>query len=102
MAAQRATDKKPAVATRPWRQREVYAGTYMLFALPALLVIAAVIVFPWVFTIYMSLHDWQVGKPTTWIGLDNYLALAKDARFLGSILRTLWYTVLAVGLPVLF
>src|SRR5258706_3103741 len=92
---------KPA-AVRPWRQREVYARRYMVFALPALLVIAAVIVFPWVFTIYMSLHDWQVGKPTTWIGLDNYLALATDARFLGSVLRTLWYTVLAVGLPVVF
>jgi multiple sugar transport system permease protein len=74
----------------------------MRFALPALVVIFAVILFPWLFTIYMSLHDWQVGKPESFIGLDNYVALFGDTRFLEAILRTLYYTVLAVALPVVF
>ena len=99
MAVQNTID---GAASRSWREHEVYARRYMRFVLPALVVIAAVIVFPWAFTIYMSLHDWQVGKPTTWIGLDNYLQLLGDARFLASIARTLYYTVLAVGLPVIF
>jgi len=89
-------------ASRAWAEREVYARRYMRFALPALVVITAVILFPWAFTIYMSLHDWQVGKPQSFIGLDNYVALLGDARFLEAIVRTLYYTVLAVGLPVIF
>jgi len=89
-------------APRAWAEREVYARRYMRFALPALVVITAVILFPWAFTIYMSLHDWQVGKPQSFIGLDNYVALLGDARFLEAIVRTLYYTVLAVGLPVIF
>ncbi len=48
------------------------------------------------------MHDWQVGKPEAFIGLDNYVALLGDQRFLEAILRTLYYTVLAVGLPVVF
>src|SRR5271165_6346792 len=99
MAVQQAIDK-PAAASRAWREREVYARRYMRFAWPALAVISAVILFPWLFTIYMSLHDWQVGKPQSFIGLDNYVALFGDARFLEAILRTLYYTVLAVALPV--
>jgi multiple sugar transport system permease protein len=100
MAVQQAVDS--ATARRGWREREVYARRYMRFAWPALGVIGAVILFPWLFTIYMSLHDWQVGKPQSFIGLDNYVALFGDARFLEAILRTLYYTVLAVALPVLF
>ncbi len=101
MAVQHAIGTRPAPAVRA-RRGKAYARRYMRFALPALVVVAAVIIFPWLFTIYMSLHDWQVGKPTTWIGLDNYLALATDARFLASIVRTLYYTLLAVGFPVVF
>jgi multiple sugar transport system permease protein len=102
MAVQQTLDDKTAAASRVGREREVYARRYMRFALPALAVIAAVILFPWLFTIYMSLHDWQVGKPQSFIGLDNYVTLLGDARFLEAILRTLYYTVLAVALPVVF
>lgn len=58
---------------------------YLLFALPALLLILAVIVFPWAFTVYMSLHDWGIVGEHSFAGLGNYTALASDARFLESI-----------------
>ena len=100
MALQHTVDS--TLAPRAWSEREVYARRYMRFALPALGVITAVILFPWAFTIYMSLHDWQVGKPPQFVGLDNYVTLLSDARFLAAIVRTLYYTALAVGLPVVF
>lgn len=77
-------------------------GRYMLFALPALVVIFAVILFPWAFTLYMSLHDWPVAGERSYVGLGNYAQLARDARFLESIGHTLWFTFLAVLLPVVF
>ena len=66
---------------------------------PALVVVLAVIVFPWVFTIWMSLHEWKVGSPTTFVGLANYLRLPNDPRFVEAVGHTLVYTVLSVLLP---
>jgi multiple sugar transport system permease protein len=73
---------------------------YMLFALPALIVVFAVIVFPWTFTVYMSLHEWNVVGSRTFTGIANYAQLVNDERFLESIWHTFYFTVLAVVLPV--
>ena len=77
-------------------------GRYMRFVVPALVVIFAVIVFPWLFTGYMSVHDWKITQTQSFIGLDNYANLLTDRRFLESIGHTLYFTVLAVILPILF
>ena len=70
-----------------------------LVCLPAVVVIVAVIIFPWIFTVFMSLHDWQVASPRTWVGLDNYANLFSDERFRAAIGRTFIYTLLAVISP---
>ncbi|MBI1243852.1 MAG: ABC transporter permease subunit [Alphaproteobacteria bacterium] len=73
---------------------------YLPFAYPALAITAAVIVFPWIFTIYMSLHDWKIGQRREFVGLSNFSRLAGDPRFLESIGHTLYFTALSVALPV--
>ncbi len=78
-----------------------YARNYWAFVVPAGLVVFAVIVFPWLFTLYMSVHDWKVGGGVTYVGFANYLRLTEDERFLWSVVRTLYFTVLAVIFPVL-
>jgi multiple sugar transport system permease protein len=74
---------------------------YLWFIVPAIVVIFAVIVFPWIFTLWMSLNDWQIGMNNSFIGLENFAKLSGDARFLSTIPRTLYFTVLAVILPVI-
>ncbi len=69
---------------------------------PALVVVLAVIIFPWLFTIWMSLNEWKVGSPTTFVGLANYLRLPNDPRFVEAVGHTLVYTVLSVLLPLVF
>src|SRR5690606_10751039 len=73
---------------------------YMLFAAPALLVVLAVIIFPWLFTVFMSTHDWNVVGSRTFVGVDNYSRLLSDTRFLESIWHTFYFTALAVAGPV--
>ncbi len=63
--------------------------------------VLAVIVFPWVFTIWMSLNEWKVGSPTTFVGLANYLRLPTDPRFIEAIEHTFYYTALSVVLPMI-
>jgi len=76
-----------------------YARRYWMFAAPAALVVAAVIVFPWIFTFYMSVHDWKVSGSTPFVGLANYAKMLTDERFLWAIVRTLVFTAASVIAP---
>jgi multiple sugar transport system permease protein len=93
-------------AARPGRLARYFAidgrRRYMLFVMPAIAVMMAVIIFPWIFTLFMSVHDWRIGQAKTFIGFDNYTNLVHDERFVNSVLRTLVYTVLATVLPLIF
>jgi multiple sugar transport system permease protein len=79
--------------------RRNYARSYWLFAMPAAVVVAAVIVFPWVFTLVMSVNDWKVSGGVTFVGFANYVHLAEDPRFLWAMVRTFYFTAAAVIVP---
>lgn len=83
------------------RRRRNYARRYVWFVVPAALVVVAIILFPWLFTVYVSAFDWRLGGERRWVGLANYVQLFTDARFGWAMLRTLFYTILAVVLPML-
>jgi multiple sugar transport system permease protein len=91
------TAEAGAAQMREWRP-----PSYWPFVIPALVVVLAVIVFPWAFTIWMSLNEWKVGSPTTFVGFANYLRLPNDPRFVEAVAHTLVYTALSVLLPLVF
>ena len=72
---------------------------YYLFIAPALIVVSAVIIFPWLFTLWMSAFDWKIGSSAHFVGLGNYETLATNQRFAEAILHTFYFTALAVILP---
>jgi multiple sugar transport system permease protein len=84
-------------ARKAWR-----LPSYWPFVIPALIVIAGIIIFPWLFTIWMSLNEWKVGAPTTFVGLANYMRLPTDPRFVEAVEHTIVYTLLSVILPLIF
>lgn len=84
------------------RQKDWRLPSYWPFVLPALIVVLAIIVFPWIFTVWMSLHEWKVGAPTTFVGLFNYKRMPDDPRFIEAVWHTIVYTVLSVILPLIF
>ena len=69
------------------------------FVVPALVVILAVIVFPWAFTLWMSLFEWKIGSQATFAGFGNYTELLGNRRFLESVGHTLLFTAMAVAAP---
>lgn len=91
-AAARATRPRAARTTSGWM-------VYWPFVVPALVVVAAVIVFPWAFTLWMSLQEWTIGGAISFAGFANYVRLPGDPRFVEALGRTLLYTGLAVVLP---
>jgi multiple sugar transport system permease protein len=89
-----------AVAPRPGfiaRRRR----SYRLFIAPALVVVGAVIVFPWLFTLWMSVFDWKIGSVAHFVGLENYEKLLANRRFLEAVVHTFYFTALAVVVPLL-
>jgi len=90
---------KAAPATRSETSR--LRPSYWPFVLPALITVGAVIVFPWVFTLWMSANQWQLGGDQSFVGFDNYLRLAADMRFWESMWHTVVYTVLSVVAPMI-
>ena len=75
--------------------------SYFRFILPALIVIGAVIIFPWLFTLWMSAFDWKIGTESHFVGFDNYTALVHNQRFLEAVVRTFYFTLLAVVAPLI-
>ena len=72
-----------------------------LFVMPALLILAFVVVYPFLSAIWMSFQNKMVGAPATFIGFDNYVELFGDRHFVKTIKNTLVYTFFAVGLKFL-
>jgi multiple sugar transport system permease protein len=77
-----------------------YARRYWAFAVPAAVVVGVVMVFPWLFTLFMSVQDWKVTGGSRYVGLANYTHLFSDDRFRGAVWRTLYFTTFATLGPV--
>lgn len=77
----------------------------LLFIAPALLLVAVFFLTPLIMAIWMSLHNWPLMGTPEFIGLDNYLRLAKDRQFLNALIftgkYTFWVTIaiFAVAFP---
>jgi multiple sugar transport system permease protein len=67
---------------------------------PALAVLAAVSIFPFIYIIIMSLSRVGLigGISLDWVGLDNWTRLFSDGAVWGSWVRSIVYFVLTVGL----
>jgi multiple sugar transport system permease protein len=91
----------PALASPPRRTQFLARRrrNYYLFIAPALIVVGAVIIFPWLFTLWMSAFDWKIGSSSHFVGFGNFEALATNQRFAEAILHTFYFTALAVVLP---
>jgi multiple sugar transport system permease protein len=65
-----------------------------LYLSPALLFVLAFTVVPMGQMGWMSLHNWSLISPPTWVGLDNYTRAFSDHQFWVSFGFTLKYTLI--------
>jgi ABC-type sugar transport system permease subunit len=69
---------------------------------PALLVTLALLIYPLLYSLWVSLHQVTLGSNKwTFVGLNNYLAIMRDPLFLPSMGRTLTVTAIVTVLTVL-
>lgn len=69
-----------------------------LFPLPALLFVLLLMVFPVLYTLFVSFTEWTLtsGRPMKFVALDSYLKIMREPRFLDAVGRTFSFTVGAV------
>ncbi|WP_199195533.1 carbohydrate ABC transporter permease [Nocardia sp. MDA0666] len=73
------------------RRRKAAAGR--MFIAPNLIAVAVFMAFPLVFTLYLSLHRWDLFSSPTFIGFDNFRRLfAHDPLFWVALRNTVIFT----------
>lgn len=90
----RAVRDRDAAAT--YRERVTGATVWgvVAFLAPFLVLYFGFTLWPLVATIYYSLFDWNgAGPPSTFVGAQNYLAIAADPRFWKAVVNTLLFAV---------
>jgi len=59
----------------------------LLFILPCIIILAVISVFPFIYSLFLSLNSWELtmGEPRKFIGLANYARLFTEPRFWNSM-----------------
>ena len=91
-------DNIKPVGRGPWLRvsREV---AYGLFAAPAMILTAAIVLIPGILTLGTSLMDWDGVSRPTWAGLANFHDLFADVAFWRSLFNNVKWTVLFLTIP---
>ena len=83
-------------------QKSRYTGQLRSFPwlliVPTVILLVALTIFPLIYSLYMSLHDFTLGGARTWVGLDNYRELLGDRAFWRKTWFTLQITIFAVAI----
>ncbi|MEI7764037.1 MAG: sugar ABC transporter permease [Comamonadaceae bacterium] len=74
----------------------------ILFPLPAVVFIGLLMVFPILYTLYLSFTNWNLtsGMEPSFVGLSSYLRVFSEPRFLHALGRTFTFTLFAVAIEV--
>jgi ABC-type sugar transport system permease subunit len=74
-----------------------------LLVAPSLLVILGVTLWPIISTFFLSFFVAPTGinQARTFVGFGNYLSMLRDPAFWGTVKRTLYFTVVSVGLELI-
>ena len=68
---------------------------YLLLS-PFLLLFIIVLAYPLLYSIYLSFFDATLNRAPTFVGLDNFVSLFRDAEFLTAVRNTFYFAFFAV------
>jgi cellobiose transport system permease protein len=86
--------RKRTVPRRRMNRFDIKGVPYLLVS-PYYLLFAVFGLFPLGYTLWVSLHDWELAGDQTWRGLGNYVELVSDEAFWNSVYNTIGMFVLA-------
>ncbi len=73
----------------------------IFFLLPTLLIIGIFLVYPMIYTVYLSFHKWSWYKPPQFVGLDNYVKIFTKSIYKTAFFNNLLWVSVMVPLVVI-
>src|SRR4051812_43539841 len=95
MRFKRQTASRSGVVPRPRREQPQW-GWAALFAGPNLALFTVFTIAPIFGAVGLSFFSWDLMSPPEFVGLDNYVAIAGDARAINSIAMTGYLVIIGV------
>lgn len=87
------TTRSP-LPTRTRSRRRLRVNLWaIVFLAPSAIPLVAFVIVPMFRAGWMSLHQWNLISPATWVGLDNYRELLLDSRTRSAFWHTLYYVL---------
>ena len=74
----------------------------LCFVLPWLIGFVLFLIIPLVMSIFYSFTRFNIVSPPVWIGVENFIAISRDARFLNSVIVTMVFAFIAVPARLVF
>jgi len=73
-----------------------------VYILPALLFVLIMMLFPIIYTVWISFYEWSMSAvtPPVFVGLSNYIEMFKDPRFTDALFNTFYFTIVALVVEV--
>lgn len=70
-----------------------------VFTVPTILFVLGMVLFPIIYTLVLSFHDWRLSANIPWefVGVENYVDLFSDSRFPDAVLRTFIFALIALA-----
>ena len=92
--------ESPPISKAPRSLRQQDARTAWFLLAPSLVIILGITLWPVISTLDLSFFNAPTGinQTRTYVGLGNYMGLLSDPTFWETIWRTLYFTVVSVGL----
>lgn len=84
------------------KSRRFFTSPAFLFLLPMLVYLFVWRIFPLMYTVVLSTHSWNImyRRDPVFIGLQNYLDLARDSRFHHALFISFFFMFVATGTQV--
>src|SRR5215207_9702987 len=100
MTAGAALAPPPTAMRRAGKHWTRYRAGY-LFILPAFLLYAVFMIYPFVQSVYFTFIEWNGADPVkTWVGLDNYRRLIDDNRFWSALKHNIIWVIIGTISPI--
>ncbi len=85
------------IARRPWRLNREELGGMALLA-PTVLILVGLVLYPFVYSIWLSFSDKAVGSVGRFVGLANFRYVIAWPQFSAALVNTVVFTVCAVAI----
>ena len=96
----------PNVAPRPRAALEVTLRRLLgpdyrmgfLFVAPIVVLVLALVAYPFCYAVYLSMTRKYVGMPPVWVGFENYVRLTYDGFFQRAVVNSFTFTFASVAI----